>query len=113
MKATILKEKPLKYAKARLSGFSMKESSQIAGYAPTGALTTRENNKSVQLAFKSYKDVYLKEIGREEQASLLARNARQDKDTGGSNSALKILADRIEPETKTQTVENKVLVVIR
>ena len=113
MEIPILKEKPRKYAKARLAGLSMKKASIEAGYSPKNTnLMEIENSKSVQLAYKTYKDTYLKEIGLEEQASLLARNARQEKDSGASNNALKQLADRIEPETQIKQ-ETKVLMVFK
>ena len=101
--------KPVKYFLARQRGMTKKDAKLEAGYSlatPTTDIETTQPYKSL-----AYKDILQKEISMQEIASINARNIRQEKDVGGSNTAIKLALDKIEPEQKQEDDDRMVIIL--
>lgn len=84
-------------------GMSKQEAAIEAGAHPHAA-SELEKTENYSLCEKAYADVLIGKISLSEIADLNIRNMKQGKDVGGSNTAIKMALDKIEPDNAPQSV---------
>lgn len=105
-------DRVVKYFKARKQGKTKTESSIVAGYPDPNHTTRIEKTKGYQALERYYKNELLNQISLQEIAEINARNIRQERDIGGSNTAIKLALEKIEPDNKPDQDFDKVIVVL-
>ena len=103
----------VKYFKARKQGKTKTEASVVAGYADPNHTTRIEKTKGFQALERYYKNELLSQISLQEIAEMNARNIRQERDIGGSNTAIKLALEKIEPDGKSSNDDEMVIVVLK
>ncbi|OGI74930.1 hypothetical protein A3D36_01380 [Candidatus Nomurabacteria bacterium RIFCSPHIGHO2_02_FULL_36_29] len=101
-----------KYFKALKQGKTKTEASIIAGYPDPNHTTRIEKTKGFQVLERYYKHELLNQISLQEIAEVNARNIRQERDIGGSNTAIKLALEKIEPDQIREDDFDKVIVVL-
>lgn len=86
--------KVVQYFKARKTGKSKTDASLLAGYADAKHASRIEKTQAYQNLSQAYRNALLETMPLNEIAQLNARNARQERDLGASNMALKLALDR-------------------
>lgn len=105
--------KPVKYVRARKQGLSQKKAMAVAGYKPSNNTVAIERSKAVVEASRTFKEAILAITSREELMTKLHANAMQQDDLGASNSAIKLLADRVEPADKPEFKAETINILIK
>lgn len=95
----------------RIKGKSKTLAAKEAGIALTNT-TNYERMPAFQALEERYKDKLLKHIGMDEVAVEHVKIIKQDQDKGAKLNAIKFFAERVEPEVKENTDENKLIVVL-
>ena len=108
-----LTEKRVKtYIRAKAKGMRQKEAGLIAGYsAGTNPSASIEKSIAFAKASKTFKEAIARRASKDEVIGEMFRNAYQNEDKGAKNTALKMIADRYEPESAVSDTENKILMV--
>ena len=101
-----------KYFTAKKLGKTKTEASIVAGYADPNHTTRIEKTKAYQTIERYYKHELLNQISLKEIAEINARNMRQERDIGGSNTAIKLALEKLEPENIPEDRNEKVIVVL-
>jgi len=104
-------DKVIKYFKARKQGKNKTEASIVAGYSDPNHTTRIEKTKGYQILERYYKNELLDQISLQEIAKINARNIRQKRDIGGSNTAIKLALEKIEP-SEIPSDENETVIVV-
>lgn len=102
----------IKYFKARKQGKTKTEASIVAGYSDPNHTTRIEKTKGFQALERYYKNELLNQISLQEIAEVNARNIRQERDIGGSNTAIKLALEKIEPDDTRENDNDSVIVVL-
>lgn len=100
-----------RYFLAKKQGKNKTEAAEIIGIDPRNT-TQLERTKRYGEIENYYKDQLLGKITMDEIAEVHARNIKQTKDIGGSNQAIKIALDRIEPNA-IPNEDEKIVVILR
>lgn len=110
-KDNIPETRVVKYFKARRLGKNKSQALQIAGYKSNRHAARLEQTKAYQSITNLFKELMLEETPLHELAQISARNARQTRDVGGSNAAVKMILDKLDDSDKPDTSE--VVVILR
>jgi hypothetical protein len=94
-----------KFAIAKQQGMTDANAARFAGLGSTDNSTKMKETQNYKLCMETFKDAYLGQTTVERIVGLSIRNMEQDKDIGGSNAAIKIAMDKIEPEDKPQQAQ--------
>jgi len=102
-----------KYFQEReLKGKTQEEAEAEAYNTKNNHGTRIENTKTYQKQKQRYADVLAGKITLEEIAEIQARNARQEKDKGASNTAIKTMLDKLEPQEPQEIDTGDVIIKI-
>ena len=105
-----------KYLVNKAKGLSKKDSAIEAGYSEstaTHAVQQIEKSEVYQeLERKFFVDTLKEQTSLEEIGEELLKNVRQDKDRGAKNKAIEIVLNKLEPEQKDSSEDERVFVVI-
>ena len=99
-----------RYFLARQRGLNKTEAMKEVG-ASSKNIANYEKTPNYKLCEATYAGNLLDEITLREIAQLNVRNAKQEKDIGGSNTAIKMMVDKIEPENQVQQAQQINIVI--
>lgn len=107
----LLQTKTGKYYMARKKAKTKSEAAAIAGISPTN-IVKMENNQTFKALERHFKDEFLAQTNMQEIAATLKRNMMQERDIGGSNNAIKLALERIEPDTIPEDQDQQIMVIM-
>ena|SRR3990167_3188645 len=112
-KSIDLNTKVAKYYLNRRKGMKKTEAAISAGYADGKQCTEAEKTKEYQKLQVYFKDELMKQTTVQEIASLLHRNMSQERDIGGSNNAIKLALEKLEPNEHHEDDGDRVVVILK
>jgi hypothetical protein len=96
----------------RIKGIKKTKAAKLAGISPTN-ITNYERFPAYQALEEKYKDKLLKHIGMDEVAAEQVKVIMQDKDLGAKLNAIKFYTERVEPEARESSDDDKMIIVLR
>lgn len=106
-------KKIVKYFRARKEGKNKTTSALEAGYADANHTTRLEKSRAYENLDRYYREVLLNEISLKEIALLNIRNAKQERDLGASNMAIKLALERIDSIYANNEENEEVIIVLK
>jgi hypothetical protein len=103
--------KTARYFIAKKQGYNKEESKALAGYSKNTKAATIERTEVYKTL--SIKDTLLTQISLDQIATEHAKVIAQDEQLAPKIMAIKLAYDKVEPETRLDNVDDKVMVVLR
>ncbi len=112
-KAINMESKVAKFFVAqRVKGMPKYKAAKAAGISLENT-TNYERMPAYKALEEKYKDKLLKHIGLDKVAEEQVKIIKQDRDLGAKLNAIKFYAERVEPEVKEDSDDDRMLVVLR